>query len=233
MSTQPDPTRIPRILDELRQTWEGQPDLPLATLFGVLANQGVGWGTPDDELVAALQKQRESHPGELVRNGEGRAASPVAIETTEPPHVVTLSGTTAVVRSLSDRERQPSVWEYASVRPTGPGRPLVVTDGEGIDHRLGVVTLLSAVDEGASPTGLTRGAVGNFVWLVILSGGERLLITHRIHRWVVDGRVVTKTAHAWQKVVRCEVGESFAFAPSGGGAEIVLAEVERVILLET
>ena len=38
----PDPTRIPTVLDELRLTWEGQPELSLATLFGVLSNRGVG-----------------------------------------------------------------------------------------------------------------------------------------------------------------------------------------------
>ena len=32
-----DPTRIDRTLAALRAAWEGQPDLPLGTLFGMLA----------------------------------------------------------------------------------------------------------------------------------------------------------------------------------------------------
>lgn len=229
-----DPTRIPGILTELQRTWEGQPDLPLATLFGILSSRGVGWGTPDDELVAALRAERMAHPSELARDADGRVAAPYLVETQAPDHSVTFSGVEVVVRSLRDRDRQPSVWDYESVRPTGPGRPLVVRDCAGVEHRLGVVNRIEAVEsENASKIdGLERADVGNAVWLVV-TDCARVTVTHRIHVWEVSGRGVNKTAHAWNQVVRCRVEEEFVFSPAGGGEAVSLGVVEKIVLLES
>ncbi|MCL8494528.1 hypothetical protein M5J06_10365 [Corynebacterium sp. B5-R-101] len=57
-----DPTRIDRTLAALRAAWEGQPDLPLGTLFGMLAAEGYGWGVPDAELTARLESMAAVHP---------------------------------------------------------------------------------------------------------------------------------------------------------------------------
>lgn len=225
-----DPTRIPRVIEELRLTWEGQPDLPLATFFGVLANRGVGWGTTDEELVEALRQERERHPSDLSRTAEGRAVEPMLVETSE--HRVTLTETDVIVRSTTDRDRQPSVWTYESVRATGPGRLLTVRDGEGVEHRLGVVKLLAKLGDAPALEGLGRADVGNAAWLVGLDGA-RAVVSHRIHLWRVEGRSVKKTTHAWDQVVRCVPGENLVVAPAGGGAEVDFGRVEKVVLLET
>ena len=57
-----DPTRIDRTLAALRAAWEGQPDLPLGTLFGMLAVEGYGWGVSDDDLTARLESMAAVHP---------------------------------------------------------------------------------------------------------------------------------------------------------------------------
>ena len=62
-----DPTRIPGVLDAVRRAWEGQPDLSLPTLFGVLANEGIGWGSTDEDLVTALAAMERTRPGFLPR----------------------------------------------------------------------------------------------------------------------------------------------------------------------
>lgn len=252
-----DPTRIPRVLDRLRDTWEGQPDLSLATLFGILANRGAGWGTTDAELEQLLIDESTSHPSDLPLTDHGRCTGDFLVETTSPDHRVTLTAAgDAVVRSMGDRDRQPSVWTYQSVRPTGPGRMLVASDDEGIEHRLGVVTLISrvvrdstaevavaeaavgevAVDKVAVDSAvideMRRSEIGNAVWLLILEDQSRILLTHRLHMWQVDGRSVNKTTHAWEQVVRCRVGENFAYV-TAGGERVVLGVVDKLLLLES
>lgn len=253
-----DPTRIPRVLDRLRDTWEGQPDLPLATLFGILANRGAGWGTTDAELEQLLIDESTSHPSDLPRSESGQSDGDFLLETVSPEHRVTLTADgDVVVRSMGDRDRQPSVWSYQSVRPTGPGRMLVVADSEGAKHRLGVVTLISrvaggetdeefAADSAVEPgeersekpaerpaiEGMRRVEIGNSVWLLILADGTRMLLTQRLHIWQVDGRNVKKTTHAWDQVMRCRVGEEFAYV-SGGGEGVVLGVVDKLLLVES
>ncbi|WP_087117144.1 hypothetical protein [Corynebacterium urinipleomorphum] len=237
-----DPTRIPRVLDRLRDTWEGQPDLPLATLFGILANRGAGWGTTDAELEQLLIDESTSHPSDLPLTKQGRCTGDFLVETASPDHRVTLTaGGDVVARSMGDRDRQPSVWAYGSVRPTGPGRMLVVRDTEGIEHRMGVVTLISrvagnataveAVDE-TTIEGTRRHEIGNAVWLLILEDQSRILLTQRLHVWQLNGRSVKKTTHAWEQVVRCRVGEHFAYV-SAGGERVVLGVVDKLLLLES
>ncbi|MBP3949097.1 hypothetical protein [Corynebacterium sp. Marseille-P3884] len=247
-----DPARIPRVLDQLRRTWEGQPDLPLATLFGILANRGAGWGTTDEELEQLLIDESFAHPSDLPRAQDGRVSDDVLVETVSPAHRVTLTAAgDVVVRSLGDRDRQPSVWQYDSVRPTGPGRMLTIADSEGMEHRLGVVTLISRIDSTATGSvtgsgtgsgqdtpaatsidGLARDEIGNSVWLVLLAGGVRMLITQRLHLWQVDKRTVTKTTHAWNQVVRCRMGENFVYETAGGEA-VTMGEVVKLLLVES
>lgn len=228
----PDPTRIPTVLDELRLTWEGQPELSLATLFGVLSNRGVGWGTSDEELVEALRAERAIHPADVPRDDNGRVMRSLLVETASPDHSVTLTPSHVVVRSVQDRDRQPSMWAYESVRTTGPGRLLVVRDGEGVEHRLGVVTRIEALGDAPELEGLELAEVGNAVWLVLIDGA-RALISHRLHTWRVEGRAVKKTTLAWERVVRCEIGEDLVVSPVGGGEDQVLGRVERIVLLES
>jgi len=228
----PDPTRIPTVLDELRLTWEGQPELSLATLLGVLSNRGVGWGTSDEELIEALRAERAIHPADVPRDENGRAAHSFLVETASPDHSVTLTRSHVVVRSVQDRDRQPSMWAYESLRATGPGRLLVVRDGEGVEHRLGVVTRIEALGDAPELEGLELAEVGNAVWLVLIDGA-RVLISHRLHTWRVEGRAVEKTTLAWERVVRCEIGEDLVVSPVGGGEDQVLGRVEQIVLLES
>lgn len=116
---------------------------------------------------------------------------------------------------------------------------LTLTDSEGVEHRLGMVTLISRIaapeaDSSSSPSidGLERDEIGNAVWIVVLAGGARLLITQRLHLWQVDRRAVTKTTHAWKQVVRCRVGANFVYESAGGEA-VTMGEVVTLLLLES
>ena len=59
-----DPTRIPVIVDALQRVWEGQPDLSLAEIWGMLETRGVGWATTDEELLGQLRSLIDAHPAE-------------------------------------------------------------------------------------------------------------------------------------------------------------------------
>lgn len=121
-----------------------------------------------------------------------------------------------------------------------------MADSGGVEHRLGVVTLISRVEnadgidsgEGTGAPqppaieGLGRFEIGNAVWLVILNDGARILLTQRLHVWQVDGRSVNKTTHAWNQVVRCRVGENFAYE-SAGGDRVVMGDVVKLLLVES
>lgn len=137
-----DPTRITGILNALRRTWEGQPDLSLSQLIGVLQNRGLGWASTDEEAVALLQDLEREHPS-LIDGTSG----PHTVTTVNPPQLVTLSDDLVVVRSGEDAERMPAAWRWSSMRKAGPGLPLVIADTGGVEHRLGVVTLVTRLGE--------------------------------------------------------------------------------------
>lgn len=57
-----DPMRIPGVLDELRATWEAQPDVSLPELWARLEARGVALNSSDSELADALRAERAAHP---------------------------------------------------------------------------------------------------------------------------------------------------------------------------
>ncbi|MDK8682261.1 hypothetical protein [Corynebacterium accolens] len=139
-----DPTRIDPTLAALRKAWEGQPDLSLPTLFALLANRGIGWGVSDAELVTELERQAEVHPPLLPLEG-GRVGTGVWLVLSDAPTSrITADSSRIIVRRPN---AQPVVWEYSAIRPTGSGRPFVVTDTEGFEHRLGIVSSIMRLDE--------------------------------------------------------------------------------------
>ncbi|WP_408932804.1 hypothetical protein [Corynebacterium marquesiae] len=81
-----DPTRIDPTLESLRRAWEGQPNLSLPTFFAMLANQGIGWGATDDELVAELERQARVHPP-LLPLEDGRIAAGEWLVLADAPHL--------------------------------------------------------------------------------------------------------------------------------------------------
>lgn len=226
----PDPTRIPRVIAALQRAWEGQPELSLPALMGVLTNRGIGWGATDAELISALGELEKEHPALL----DAHPAAPYTITTESPARQVTLSAGVAVVRSGESAEAMPGVWAFESLRRTGPGRPLVVRDTEGIEHRLGVVRLISRLDAASAPIlgGLERAEVGAHRWLVVLQNGARAVVGQRIRVWEKHRREVTSRAYNWQRMLACAPGQDMVFSPVGGGPAVALGRVEDVIVLE-
>ena len=226
-----DPTRIPTLLDALRDTWEGQPDLSLSALIGVLQNRGASYGTTDEELLGLLRELEAEHPALLRELPE----QPVLITTEGPAHEVSMDGSTVVVRSSANPDQMPSVWKYAAFRPVGPGRPLVVEDTEGFQHRLGVVRLVTVLDAQDAPelAGLERGDIGGTRWLVALEDGARAVLGQRVRVWRPVGRRATAREELrWSRILQCAVGEDMQIAPGGGAGPASLGRVTQIVLLE-
>ena len=241
-----DPTRIDRTLAALRTAWEGQPDLPLGTLFGMLAAEGYGWGVPDDELTARLEAMAAVHPP-LVPLDANLVTEELWLVVT-PSHRVTLAPTIAAPRSAEQRRQatsvavvrpvskdgqrgQPVAWTVSALRPVGPGRPLVISDAEGFEHRFGVVESATRLREDhRSLTGLKRRSVGDRVWF-IRTDAETIILDHGIHIVERKNRGLIRTDFSWHTIEEGEVGKALRVQLSRGTLhtfgcikELILAE---------
>lgn len=225
-----DPTRIPAVISALQEAWEGQPDLTLPAFLGMLHNRGLTWATSEDEMLVMLSEVQQEHPSLI----DEPPASPVVFTTTSPDLSVTVTGGMVVVRSAETPERMPSLWRCSALRPAGPGRPLVITDTEGVEHRLGVVERATVFDEDRAPglTGLNHSGVGSARWLISFDDGSRAILAQRLRIWVPQRRDVTVRAISWERVIACAPSAEMKVAPAGGGEPVSLGLVEQVLLLE-
>ncbi|WP_080793375.1 hypothetical protein [Corynebacterium pacaense] len=239
-----DPTRIPFVIAELQATWEGQPDVSLSTLFGMLANRGIGWGSEDEELVAALREMRGRNPAMI--SGYSRLAAPTpvqavtaryVIDTISPQHRITIDPFRVCVRGVdgSGEPLQPGVWPYSRVRRAAVGSPLLLIDSEGIDHRLGVVTAITMVDEHPTESidslePMRRPEIGDRVFHISFSDGACALLDHGLTRFTVDRRRIDRRIRPWDRLIRLSVGTTLLMETAGRRWE--LGEVTRIISLE-
>lgn len=223
-----DPTRISRLTDALQRAWEGQPDLTLAQLIGILTNSGLGWGTTDEEAVELLTAMEREHPS-LIDATSG----PHTVTTVNPAHLVTITNGFVVVRNGADPERMPAVWRVGGMRKAGPGLPLVIADSEGVEHRLGIVSLVTRLEGTPEASiSMTRADVGSSRWLVLFDDGARAVVGQRIRIWRMERRNVVSERIAWSEIVRCEPGAEMEIAPVGGGKPRTLGLVKLLLELE-
>ena len=191
-----DPTRIDPTLESLRRAWEGQPDLSLPTFFAMLANQGIGWGATDTELVAELERQAGVHPPLLPLEG-GRIVEGMA-RACRRPHLPHHRHPTHIIVRRPDT--QPVVWAYESIRPTGPGRPFTIRDAEGFEHRFGVVSSLMRLSaERPDLNGLKRQDLGDFVFILRFAAAIGVL-DHGLHLFAKENRRVARQDYSWQRM---------------------------------
>ncbi|WP_027019801.1 hypothetical protein [Corynebacterium sputi] len=244
-----DPTRIAPVLDELRATWEAQPDLSLSTLFAMLETRGIGWGTDDAVLVQELQEMRRDNPsgisGYSIEGAQNAPAGPAAanvisaryvVETESPAYRITVDPVRVSVRR-PEANSQPGVWTYERIRTCRVGSPLTVVDAGGTDHRLGVVSRITLLNDAPSPhsppplTGMTRTSVGDQVFYLVFEGGDTALLDHGLTHFSVSLREVEPVRYRWKKIIVGEVGEELALRKADGGVG-TFGVVKRIEVLE-
>lgn len=226
---------MPGVLDAVRRAWEGQPELSLPTLFGILANRGVGWGASDDDLLRVLATVERTHPGTLPLSGS-RVTARYLLLTQGPEHRVMVDPWRVVVRRPGV-SAQPGVWDYATIRPAFVGSPLVVTSAEGIDHRLGVLSRISLLDAAphsavADLSGVRRRDLGDAVYLVALDDGSTVVLSHGFDRFTAGRRSLEQESLAWDTLTSCRPGQPLVVGPARGGRPREYAQVREILLLE-
>lgn len=227
-----DPTRIEKTLGALQEAWEGRPDESLATIFAQLAERGIGWGASDEDLVSALEEMSRQRPALLPTEG-GVAQGCWLVATQAPTARVMVYPERIVVRSFRDsggqaRALQPVVWDYSRLRATGPARPLVVADAEGIEHRLGVCESLKRVDDkeiakareqlssATREKPLRRRDVGDVVWVIKTDQGETLVLGHGLRVYSAGRRDLQQRSLKWEKIEQCRPGGQIVVCLPGG-----------------
>ncbi|AKK07852.1 hypothetical protein HCH15_11380 [Corynebacterium testudinoris] len=224
-----DPSRIPAVLDALRRTWEGQPDLSLPTLFARLANDGIGWGSTDEQLLTVLQEMERVQPGRLPLI-DARVTATYLLVTESPDYRITVDPRRVITRRAA-RDSQLGLWTYSAIRPAFVGHPLVITDAEGIDHRLGVVTSCTLLaDIPLSLDGLSRRRLGDASYLVVLSNGDTVVIDHRLRLFSSGRRELHREELTWESLMLD--GSTLSARRPGGGAPVLIGDVAEVHILQ-
>lgn len=240
-----DPARIPRVLEQLQRTWEAQPDLALSTLFGILENRGIGWGTDDAVLAEALADMEREHPGQVTGrskdsadDGEQVVTGRYLVETESPQHRVTLDPHRISVRrpGRHGERPQPGIWAYDRIRRCRAGDPLVITAG-GIDHRLGVVERISLLDsepvpEVVSLDGLERRGIGDAVFHVRFDDGDIAVLDHGLEVYGVQRRSVVQRRLRWHRLRTARPGSTLVVETPDGAAPVELGIVQQITVLE-
>ncbi|MDN6236461.1 hypothetical protein ACTXN7_09250 [Corynebacterium flavescens] len=231
-----DPREVDSTLRALRETWEGRPELSLATLFAMLQNQGIGWGASDEELVSALEHMSHVRPS-LVPLADGRVSEGRWLLLTSG-HRVTVDKSFIVVRPVNTRgvAGQPVVWPYRNIRGAGPARPLVVTDDEGFEHRLGVVESVerqriqrTEAHQVLALEDISRADIGDTV-LVVRTEESMIVIDHGLHSFEPLRRELRRRDYSWQKIKRCIPGQELLV--QSGGSLLTFPAVEGIWVAE-
>ncbi len=224
-----DPLRIPGVLEAVGRVWEGQPELSLPTLFGILANRGIGWGASDEDLLRELAVMERERPARL-----SLVDARYLILTTE--HRVMVDPWRVIVRRPGVTA-QPGVWDYSSLRPVVVGGPLVLTSEDGIEHRLGEVTAIMLIDAHPTPTvptldGLQRREMEDRVYLLALEDESTVLLSHGLQRFHAGRRELAQDRLRWESLPACTPGQPLLVQPPGGGPVVELAVVGAIYLVE-
>ncbi|MEL4162827.1 hypothetical protein [Corynebacterium bovis] len=317
-----DPTRIPAVTRLLRMAWEAQPGLTLPQVFGLLEARGIGWGSTDGEVRAALTGLLDEHPYQLRGHSAAVSATDVPaadvpaatdatgaagaadvpptgaaattdgalrpgtppdeqpdeqpgplpgprdtpltgrflVETEQPAHRVTVdpwhvgvrrtvagtghrathqrSGGRAPDGTAADHAPagppQPVAWRYRRIRACRAGEPLVVTDAEGIDHRLGLVARISVIDHTATPltdlTGLRRDALADRTFLIVFDDGSTALVDRSLWVYEVGRRDISHRRLRWRRLSSAAVGAPLVVQQQGA-APATLGTVAEIVRL--
>lgn len=238
-----DPTRIPVLLEELRQTWEAQPHVSFAELLMGLSAQGITMTSSDSDVTAALRHIRGSRHAQLPADWRDRR---FLLRFVDNPRLLSLVNSAAVTwmqptsRRASRRSRhphitsdipRPSIWEIVELGRAEVSMPLRATDSNDIRQRLGVIESIEEFPSpGCTPMGARRESIEDRCWCIDLEDDTRLLLGRSLLVFRREARAVTRTEYNWERIERCEPGRPFEVRLTRGET-VQLDTVRRSIQL--
>lgn len=201
-----DPTRIPVVLDALREVWEGQPDLDLATLWGIIENHGVRWGTDDATLLDVLRDISGNFPVKL--DDAGFTGKLAIVDTQSPDRRITIDGDTlrVTVRAASGGV-VPATWKASRLKRVETSSPVLLTDGSGIDHRLGVAQRIHLVTKPVWTDPAHRGTWGVLIQRGSTPGHDFAVIGPGVQVFRADRRSMETESHQYDRVLQAGPGQ--------------------------
>lgn len=224
-----DPTRIDDVLGAVRNAWAGQPDLTLPTLMAMAANQGIGWGSSDEEIIGYLESIAQNYPPEITPDDLADGAG-FMLTMMDKSLRISLVDAHVIVRSHPTH--QTVVWEYDRFRTTGPGFPLVISDTAGIDHRLGITERITRLDSDAKRTdlkGLGRADIGDAVYVIVTEAGRTVTLSRRLEVSSADRRSLELSSYQWNRVI----SHAPLIVELAGGEGLEIGVPTKVLLAET
>lgn len=236
-----DPRRLPVMTDALTRLWEARPDLTLTRLLGLLETHGADWSATDEETLAVLRRLAEETPARLD-DPTGRYLVTTENSAGVATQLVTVGADRVAVRQIPASRTdavhdlpQPVVWEHSGVRSCHVAAPLVITDTEGIAHRMGLVSsirVIAAPGEDAPVTsldGLRRRTLDG-VYLLELEDAS-LLLDRTAWLFTTGRRDLHRERLTWARLLDCTVGAPLRIALDGGEVR-ELPELRRITVLE-
>ncbi|MDY3126923.1 MAG: hypothetical protein SOW59_02165 [Corynebacterium sp.] len=228
-----------RVLASIRSAWEGQPDLPLATLFAMAANAGIGWGAANDMLVQFMSQQAANFVPQLSTDELALGGS--YLLSLSNGRLVTVTPLYVVVRQEGDF--QPVLWRWSGLRTTRPGAMLTLNDEDGYSHNLGIVRRISALRSGAKTHSCTLSKpdefsvdspvlsddIGNDVFVSRLTDGSTVVVGRLATVWAKKRRSLNTETLRWKEIASLT---PLVFKLRDGG-ERHYADVDKVIQVES
>ncbi|SQG64019.1 Uncharacterised protein [Corynebacterium renale] len=204
-----DPTRIPTILGILQEAWEGQSDLTLAQLWGVLENQGISWGSSDADIAAVLKELVRRHPARVSSHGSDMYSvelNSLREGSYSGSLVVSPEQRTVVVNR--DTGTVPVAWKYSGQPLIQRSRPVRITDRDGNVHVLGIAGLITAYSQ---PTFVLNGLLqrnrAGGSWLIELADGSSVFVGGKLRIAYKENRSLSLVERTWHFLETVEIGK--------------------------
>ncbi|MDU0478699.1 hypothetical protein QVA66_05550 [Staphylococcus chromogenes] len=213
-----DPTRIPQVIAELEQLWAALPNHSFGDLISLIGAEFFG----DDELPARLAELRRQYPVS-VRD----CAGPCLVATGS--HLISLLGTTVVVRRHGQPPGRPATWECTAVVSGAVGTMLRLIDAHEQPRTYGLIESIRPLDAAPIPERLGRKTIGDAVYLIDVAEDCRVILARSLWLFEQRRREVATHKHAWHEVHGLRPGENCGVTLPDGRGELELGVVHRVL----
>ncbi|MEJ5997604.1 hypothetical protein [Corynebacterium sp. H130] len=220
-----DPTRIAPVMSALQDLWEALPDMEFSDILRLLESEGFE-SLDDHDALQKLHALSGRFPRTL---GYGVRCATVS------GWLITMDDRNVAVWRSSKNPTVPVVWPYQEIVSGQVGYPLHVVDTEDQHRRFGLIEAIRPVDTrsmsmDSMPT-LHRGDIGDAVYLLTSTEGQKLLIGRSLQLFDVGRRDTECTVMAWQTVYAAAKGQDVRIELANGAGQVAYSAIEDIYRL--